>query len=194
MSSPEFIKFIKSAPGIHDDEVEMIAGHFRTRLIKNRQFLLQEGEICKEVSYVSKGCFSYYKLLDNGKKSIIYFAFEDWWIGDLQSFLNRKPASTYLQALEDAELIHISRSDFDVLSSKSASFVHLFNLKTQAGYLRAMENSARDKSETSEEKYLRMMKDYPHLLQRVPHYDIAAYLGIAPESLSRIRNKIARGR
>lgn len=191
LPSPSFESFFHSFPGASDAEVDTILGCFRTVHVKAKEHIVREGEICKQIGYVNKGCFSYYKLLDNGRKSIIHFAFEDWWTGDLQSFLSRKPATKFWQALEDAELFCIVRNDFDRLMSESPGFNTLFNRKTQAAYMNALDKAASDKSETAEEKYLRMLDVYPQIIQRVPHYDVASYLGITPESLSRIRKKIS---
>lgn len=191
MSHPaSFLDLVRSLPGISEAEAEIVLGYFHTRQIKAKEHIVSAGEICKQIAYVSKGCFSYYTLLEKGKKSIIHFAFEDWWTGDLESFISRQPATTYWQAIEDAEIVAVSRNDFDALCSESPAFKQLFSRKTQTGYMRAMTKAARDKSETAEEKYLRMLTEYPQIILRVPHYEVAAYLGIAPESLSRIRNKI----
>ena len=192
VDSASFLKFIQLAPRVSGAETELILNSFKTIQVKAKEHTLREGEMCKFIGYVNKGCFSYYKLLDTGKKSIIHFAFEDWWTGDLQSFLNRQPATTFWQALEDSELICINRNDFETLNNTSEAWRYLFNLKTQGAYMKSLEKAAKDKSETAEEKYLRMLEDYPQIIQRVPHYDVASYLGIAPESLSRIRNKISK--
>lgn len=78
--------------------------------------------------------------------------------------------------------------------STNEAFRYLFNLKTQTAYLKSLERLSKVKSETAEEKYMRMLKEYPQIIQRVPHYDVAAYLGITAESLSRIRSKIAKSK
>jgi CRP-like cAMP-binding protein len=194
MESQPFINFINAAPGISPEEAGQILSCFKPRFVKNKEHFLREGEICKQIAYVHKGCFSYYRLLDNGKKSIIEFAFEDWWVGDLESFLNRKPSAAFWQALEDAELMCINRIDFEEMMATSEVFKSLYAAKTQTAYLKALERSANDKSESAEEKYLRMLRDHPQIIQRIPHYDVAAYLGITAESLSRIRHKIAKGK
>ncbi|MDQ3395946.1 MAG: Crp/Fnr family transcriptional regulator [Bacteroidota bacterium] len=132
--------------------------------------------------------------MKRAKKSVIQFAFEDWWVGDLDSFLNQKPAATFWRALEPTELICISFDDFKRWMAASEAFRRAFATKTQTAYIKALERSAKDKSESAEEKYLRMLKEYPQIIRRVPHYDVAAYLGITAESLSRIRHKIAKER
>lgn len=194
VESQELTNLMRTAPGITPQQEEQILECFKLIRIKNKQYFLREGEICKQIGYVQKGCFSYYRLLDNGKKSIIEFAFEDWWVGDLESFLNRKSAATFFQALEDAELLCISRNDFERMMETSAAFRYIFNQKTQKAYLKSLERTPKDKSESAEEKYMRMLKEYPQIILRVPHYDVAAYLGITAESLSRIRSKISKTR
>ena len=194
IQSQPLTKLIRSAGGTTLQQEEQILECFKHTSIKNKEYFLREGEICKQIGYVQKGCFSYYRLLENGKKSIIEFAFEDWWVGDLESFLNRKPSATFFQALEDAELLCISRNNFEKMMETSTAFRYVFNQKTQTAYLKALERTPKDKSESAEEKYLRMLKEYPQIIQRVPHYDVAAYLGITAESLSRIRSKISKTR
>jgi len=192
IQSEAFLNFVRSAPGITPQEEGQILDSFKFITLNNKEFFLREGQICKQIAYVNKGCFSYFQLLANGKKSIIHFAFEDWWIGDLESFLNRKPAATFLQALERSELICIGRDEFEKWMTNSEAFRSCFAFKTQRAYIKALERTGKDKSESAEEKYLRMLKEYPQIIHRVPNYDTAAYLGITPESLSRIRRKLAR--
>jgi len=88
IESQALTNLMRSGTGITPQQEEQILECFKLIRIKNKEYFLREGEICKQIGYVQKGCFSYYRLLDNGKKSIIEFAFEDWWVGDLESFLN----------------------------------------------------------------------------------------------------------
>jgi CRP/FNR family transcriptional regulator, anaerobic regulatory protein len=190
LSMDNFTNLFRSLPGISKDQLEKILNAFVRKTFKEKDFFCREGEICKHIGYIEKGCFSYYHMTEAGRKSIIHFAFEDWWVGDLESFINRNTATTYWQALENAEVITISRQKFDELYNSAPAFAQLYQAKTNTAYLKSMKRSAINKVESAEEKYLRLMDEQPLVLQRVPHYEIAAYLGIAPESLSRIRKKL----
>ena len=192
IESPNFIRLIRSLPGITKEEEEVILDSFKVVQLNAKEYFCREGEICKQLGYVDKGCLSYFQVQPDGRKSIIHFAFEDWWSGDLESFLSKEPARSNWQALELCELICIPRTKFDILRNEYSAFNGLFYQKTQTAYIKAMAKAAKDKSETAEEKYLRMLEEQPQIILRVPHYDVAAYLGIAPESLSRIRNKLSK--
>lgn len=181
---------IVSIPNITKEQIDIVLSKFIPRTYSKNHFIGRPEETCRFTAYINKGCVSNYRILENGKKVINHFAFEDWWVGDLESFLNEKPSKTYWLTIEDTELLAISKKDFDYLMNSIPPFQLFFLKKTQSAFLKEMENADRDKSETAQEKYLRMMKDYPQIIQRVPHYDVAAYLGIAPESLSRIRKQI----
>lgn len=187
--SPSFEKTVRDIPGISQQEIDIIFTKFNLKRYTKNNFIGRDGETCRFTAYVMKGCVSNYRILENGKKSINHFAFEDWWVGDLDSFLNQKPSRTYWLTLEDTDLMAISKSDFDFIMLNIPPFERFFLKKTQSAFLKEMENSDKDKSETALERYIRMVKDYPQIIQRVPNYDIAAYIGIAPESLSRIRRQ-----
>lgn len=189
---PTFEGTIRSISNITTNEIEIVLSKFKPKRYTKNHFIGRQDEICRFTAYVQKGCVSNYRILDNGKKVINHFAFEDWWVGDLDSFLNETPSKTYWLTLEDTDLRVISKEDFDYLMNSIPPFEVFFLKKTQSAFLKEMENADKDKSETALEKYLRMMKDYPKIIQRVPHYEIAAYLGIAPESLSRVRNQAVK--
>ena len=187
--SPSFESTIRNIPGISDHEIQLVFSKFREKTYSKNNFIGREGDTCRFTGYVMKGCVSNYRILENGKKSINHFAFEDWWVGDLDSFLNQQPSKTYWLTLEETDLMTIPKSDFDFIMENVPPFERFFLKKTQSAFLKEMENADKDKSETALEKYIRLMNDYPQIIQRVPNYEIAAYIGIAPESLSRVRNQ-----
>ena len=191
---PTFESTIRSIPGISQNEINEVISKFSLKTFSKNHFVGRAGETCRFTAYVVQGCVSNYRILENGKKAINHFAFEDWWVGDLDSFLNQRPSETYWLTLEDTDLMTITKTDFDFLMDTVPPFERFFLKKTQSAFLKGMENADKDKSETAIEKYQRVMRDYPQILQRVPNYEIAAYLGIAPESLSRIRNQALKSK
>ncbi len=192
IEGPSFEKTITSIPNITSQQIDVVFSKFHPARYDKNQFVGREGETCRFTGYIKNGCVSNYRILSNGKKSINHFAFEDWWVGDLESFLNQVPSKTYWLTLEETDLMIISKTDFDTLMSEVSPFQLFFLGKTQSAFLKEMENADKDKSESALERYVRMMTDYPQIIQRVPSYEVAAYLGIAPESLSRIRRQAAK--
>lgn len=189
MSEETFESTIDGIPNISREQSDLVKSKFKLRKYDKNVFVGRAGDITKFTAYVRSGCVSNFRILKNGKKAINHFAFEDWWVGDLDSFLKQKPAETFWLTLEPTELLAISKTDFDELMTAVPPFEVFFLKKTQSAFLKEMENADKDKTETALERYIRMMKDYPKILQRVPNYEIAAYLGIAPELLSRIRKE-----
>ena len=188
-SFPGFEQMISSIPDIGKSDLDILREKFRPKIFSKNEFIGREGETARYTGYVESGCVSNYRILTSGKKSINHFAFEDWWVGDLESFLQQTPAKSYWLTLEETHTRSISKTDFDWVMRNIPPFQVFYLKKTQSAFLKEMENADRDKSETAIEKYERMERDYPKILQRVPNYEVAAYLGIAPESLSRIRKK-----
>ena len=127
---------------------------------------------------------------EHSKETILNFALEDYWIGDLESFINRKPSIYYVQALEQCELLLISRDNFQRANKELPKFKVFHDNKVQRNHYAALKRLSIAKSATPEEKYISLMKDQPNLFRRIPLHYIAAYLGIEPESLSRLRKRI----
>ena len=114
---------------------------------------------------------------------------EDWWIGDMQSFFLQIPSMFNIQALEDCELLVSSKTEFENAFIEVPDFEKFYRLKTQTAYTKTQQTVV-EKTETAEDRYLKIFKTNPSLLQRVPQHYLASYLGIKPQSLSRIRKKI----
>ena len=127
---------------------------------------------------------------EHAKEIILNFSLEDYWIGDLESFVFQKPTEFYVQALEDCELLLLSRESFFQVSKEIPKFKKFHDDKVQRNHYTALKRLSIAKSATPEEKYIDLMKKQPQLFQRIPLHYIASYLGIEPESLSRIRKRI----
>ncbi|HNH31882.1 MAG TPA: Crp/Fnr family transcriptional regulator, partial [bacterium] len=136
------------------------------------------------------GCFKVCYSDDTGTEFIVKFALENWWVVDLESFINQTPSFFYIQAIEDSKVLQLSRSNYDKLLRKIPAFHKFSNERWQNGFIALQHRIMHDQSMTAEERYRRFKEKYPTLEQRIPQKLIAAYLGITSEFLSMIRKKI----
>jgi CRP-like cAMP-binding protein len=176
--------------GLSPAEYEFYCSLLKKRIVKKKEHYLQAGEISRATAYVDSGCFRQYIIGDQGKEIIIQFAMEDYWIGDLESFHFEKSSMFCIQALEDSELMLLSRENFLRLYEGLPKFRAFHDGKVQRNHFATLKRLSIAKLGTPEEKYLLLMKDQPLLFQRIPLHYIASYLSIEPESLSRLRKRL----
>jgi CRP-like cAMP-binding protein len=176
--------------GFTKSEYDFFRSLLRICRIKKKEMYMRPGEISNATAYVNKGCLRRFLLDDHAKEIIINFAIEDWWIGDLESFLQQKPSTYYIQALEDSELLLLTRENFNRACCEIPRYKTFHDEKVQRNHYATLKRLALSKSGTPEEKYLLLMKEQPELFQRISLHYIASYLGIEPESLSRIRKRL----
>jgi CRP-like cAMP-binding protein len=138
---------------------------------------------------VIKGLLRAYNVDDEGEEHIVMFAMEGWWISDLYSFLSQQPATLNIDALEDTEVLSIEKPDLEKLYVEVPQFNKLFRILLQNSMIASQQRILASISHTAEEKYLAFIKKYPAFEQRIPQAQIAAYLGITPETISRIRRQ-----
>lgn len=159
--------------------------------LRKRQYLLQEGDVCKYTAFVSKGMLRSYTLDEKGNERIIQFAPEGWFIGDLYSFITQEPSTHNIDAIEDSELVLISSTAQDNLQNIIPEFLK-FNYQQVRGAYIALQKRLTDMFNLSaEEKYIKLINTYPDIVNRVPQHMIASYMGLTPETLSRVRKNIA---
>jgi CRP-like cAMP-binding protein len=161
------------------------------RKIKRNQFLLQRGEVARYDCFVKKGCLRSAYIDKNGEEYILQFAIEDWWITDFESFINETPAKLEIMALEDTELLQIDKQSLDELFNNYLKFEHFYRLMNERHFISIYQHLISFLSESAEDRYLNFVQEYPQFLNRIPQYEIASYLGITPEYLSKIRRKQA---
>jgi len=179
---------------LDEGEVAYMRSVARFRKLRRRQYLVQEGDVCKYESFVVKGLLRAYYIDDDGNDHILQFAPEDWWISDLHSFLTETPAQLNVDALEDSELIQFDKENLEKLYQTIPKFERYFRLMLQNAFNAHQQRILQNISQHAEERYLLFRQKFPTLEQRIPQHQIASYLGITPEFLSKIRKNIAKGR
>lgn len=170
-------------------EADMISKHFCSLQIKNKDFFLNQGSKCKYGGFVLKGCFRNYVTSSEGKEVNTQFSFENWWIGDLGSFVNQEPAKVNVQALEDSDLLVITASQYNSLLDASPCFSKYTHKLRSNAHLSAVLRSS-NLSENANTKYKILLEKFPKIETRISQKNIASYLQISPEALSRLKTKL----
>lgn len=191
MPFSRLLKHLQSVVHFTTENMDELLPFIEPAQFKKRSFLFRQGEISRYVGFVNKGCLRYYYIDEKAGEHILYFAFEEWWVGDLNSFYMNEPSPNCLQALEDCELFLFSLSSFEAARKAIPAFDEFITIKHRKAYTATQQRSLEANAATAEEKYKKLLASSPDIFQRVPQHYIASYLGIAPESLSRIRKKIS---
>lgn len=184
-------KKISETISITDEEFDFCKTLFIPKKLRKRQYLLQEGDVNKYTAFVSKGLLRSFTIDDKGGEHILQFAFEGWWMGDLYSFLTEEPSVFNMEALEDCELLLITKPSWELLLDKVPAFEKYFRILIQNNLIATQRRLMGTLSETAEQKYTKLINNFPGCLNRIPQHMIASYLGITRETLSRIRGNIA---
>jgi CRP-like cAMP-binding protein len=174
-----------------EDEFHHCTGFFIPKKIRKSHFLLQQGEVCKYLAFVVKGCLRQCTLDENGEEHVVQFAIEDWWISDMYSFLTGEPATYTIDALEDCEVLLLDRTLQENLCNELPKFERFLRLLLERNFVAKERRIAASLSLSAEEQYLSLLRIYPDIARRVPQNQIASYLGITPQSLSRIRKELS---
>jgi CRP-like cAMP-binding protein len=169
---------IEKITPLSDEEFDYILAHFTRKKVRKHQFLIEEGEPVPYEFFVIKGCLKAFNIDREGKEHIIQFALEDWWISDYLAML--------LSSLEEGELLTISLADRNKLCAEMHKIEHFFRLKITSGFIAMQQRILAGMNLSVQERYEKLLKLYPNLFQRVPKQDIAAYLGVTRETLSRL--------
>jgi CRP-like cAMP-binding protein len=191
MQYDRLVKHLQSLVHFGHDDMEVLTSFIEPVNIKKKEYLFRQGEICRYVGFVDKGCLRYFFTDEKAHEHILYFAFEEWWVGDLNSFYMNEPSPNSLQALEPCEMFLFSLTSFEGARKAIPCFDDFITQKHRKAYSSSQQKSFEARAATAEEKYIKLVQSSPGVFQRVPQHYIASYLGITPESLSRIRKKIA---
>ena len=179
---------------LNNEEKELVTQYFHPRLYRKRQFVLQEGNICTQLHFVVRGCLRMYKIDEQGATHILQFAAENYWINDIGSFYSGKPSELNIDALDDTMVLQINRNDLVSIYTQASKFDRIFRVLIENSFVNLQKRLLQNISSTAEERYQGFLDTYPHLVNRLSQTQIASFLGITPEFLSRLRNKASKSK
>ena len=168
-------------------EEEYFLSLLKYQEVRKRDFVLQQGTVCKSIYFVNSGMLRAFFTDQETKESTIMFAMEDWWITDMHCFLQQSAAMLSIQAVEASTVLKLSKQDLDALYDKVPTFERFFRILMQNAYVREQVRVLENLSLPAQVRYGNFIKKYPQIVQQVPQKQIASYLGITPEFLSSIR-------
>ncbi len=177
---------------VPSEKVDMCSLYYQVKKIAKNDFVLRSGEVCRNVFFVEKGLLRMFSIDKNGKEHIIQFAPESWLILDRSSLYFNEKSIYYIEAIEDSEVVYLDSDFFNKLTEKFPDSIEKSDILIQKHVKSLQDRINSLLGDTAEERYMKFVKMYPDLLLRVPQWMIASYLGITPESLSRVRKELAR--
>jgi len=189
MSQELLLKNLSRFISLDNKEEAYLISTLKIKKLRKRQYFLQEGDVCKYQGFVFKGCLRAYEIDVKGVEHVVQFSPEDWWIGDIYSFYTHQPSRLNIEALEDTELFIFDNDVLEDLYANIPKMERYFRLLMQNGLIALSQRVMSSLSKSAAERYCDFIQRYPQIEQRVPNHQIASYLGIKPESLSRIRNQ-----
>jgi CRP-like cAMP-binding protein len=187
-------KYIEAKTGekLADNELDAIMTAFDRKRMRKRQYFLREGDVCKYMGFIVKGSARVFTVDEKGHEHIIRFGLESWWISDHESLIHLTPSPYFIEMLEDSELLVITLPNANELRNKSRCFDLLIKVLDQFQAIAMQKRIHAAIGMTAEERYCDLLRAYPQFLERFPLNMIASYLGLSPETLSRIRKNEIR--
>ena len=187
-----FFHSFRQKVALSPEEEELVKHYLKPKKLRKKQYLLQEGDVCRSIAFIEKGVMKAYSTDEKGNEHIIQFGLEGWLISDLYSFLTGEPAVYNIDAIEDSELVLVSRTAHDELLKTLPQYETFTRLNITGAYLAMQRRLTSIISSTLEQRYSAFISIYPDIVQRVPQHMIASYMGLTPETLSRVRQKMLR--
>ncbi|OBQ55917.1 Crp/Fnr family transcriptional regulator [Tamlana sp. s12] len=189
MENDVLIQNIEKSIQLSKPELEQLCSYFKPKVIQKKEFLLTQGSVCKFEGFVLEGCFRVFVLDNKGNENTLYFAVKDWWLMDIDSFMNQKPSDLNIQALEDSKVLLIDRKDKLALYDSVPAVEKLFRIMSQKALVAWQRRLIRNHSLTAEERYYHFIQTYPEIASKLTDRQISSYLGITHEFLSKIKKK-----
>ncbi|EJL68259.1 Crp/Fnr family transcriptional regulator [Chryseobacterium populi] len=184
-------QYINKYIHLSKEEFQDFSEPFELKTFKKKEVVLRKGEYCFFEGFVIDGCFKVYFLTEDGFEQILYFATKEWWITDLDSFIHHVPSILNIEALEDSGVLMISKTEKERLYQTIPQTEKLFRIMNQQSSVALQRRILSLMHKTADKRYLEFLEKYPHLEQRLTQQQVASYLGISHEFLSKIRKKIS---
>lgn len=186
----ELIRYFSTRISLSEDEIELIKNSYELKFLNKKEFLFSQGEICKTEAFVIDGSAKVFYSDEKGNDHILYFAFKDWWMGDIASFNYGELAIMSAQALEDLTVLVIDPERKEELFRQIPQMERMFRIITQRTLVVLQKRFFLAMSGSAKDRYIQLIQRHPKIEQLVPQYQIASYLGILPESLSRMKKQL----
>jgi CRP-like cAMP-binding protein len=187
-----FLKYLSDKIELSDHEIQLIESVCKSKKLRKRQFLSQEGEVWHYNAFICRGLVKTFSIAENATEHIINFAPENYWTGDRESLINGTPSRLNIDAIEPTELILIEKADFEKLCIEIPQLNQMVNEIIQKSFIVSQGRILVNISFTAEEKYQNFLEKYPNIVNRIPQHMIASYIGITPETLTRLRRNMVK--
>jgi CRP-like cAMP-binding protein len=183
------ITYLRQRTTLTEQDVQLIESVIVPRHLEKGEFFLREGEIPKYAAFVARGCLRSYVVDNKGKEHIIQFAPETWWLSDTNSMLQKSPTQFFMDALEPTDLLLLDLPSHLQLMESIPGYLKAFQIGFQKHAAKKDNRIVETLTADAEKRFENFLKTYPTIAQRVPQHMLASYLGVTPETLSRIRKK-----
>lgn len=187
MNPASILKNIAKHISLNDGEIEYFTSLLRYKSVTKKSLLLSQGGACKYIYFVESGAIRAFHQHDSGKESTIMFAITDWWVTDMNCFINQLPAILNIEAIEDSNVFQLSKNHLDELYTKVPKFERFFRIIMQNAYIREQQRVIHNLSLSAEQRYHIFLNKYPQIVYQITQKQIASYLGITPEFLSTLK-------
>lgn len=172
---------------LSEDDKQLLKAHFKPKKLRKRQYFLQEGDVCKNIGFIVKGSARTFTVDEKGHEHVLKLSLENWWLADFESFYLLTPSRFNIEALEDLEVLQSTHHQIEEFLKHIPAFAAMANVISQNYTIANQKRMQAAMSYTAEERFEDLINNYPQFIQRFPQNMIASYLGLSPETLSRIR-------